>query len=453
MDGARSCWSAPIVGTQGVLGTFTCFADTVGRPQADHLELVSLYASHAAAAIEREHLLADVNRRNRMLETLRGVLDTLAGPEAAQGGLAVALLALCRGLGADVIALHHADGTHAEFRPTELSPRVQSIATGRQHHAAAAILSSAGRVDRGRPVGDDVLAVPIEAPSGRAVVTAWWADPNRVTNDALDLLDDAARSLRLALEREALEEANAEAALLRSSQRQQREFLSRLNHELRTPLTAIQGYASTLLQTDVTWDSSSQQRFLGSIALESARMGRLVGDLLDFSAIDSGTLRLLPDWCDLTLVLEAARRCVTEGPASLFDIDDPGDQALLPPIWGDHDRLEQVFVNLFENAARHAEGRTRVEVRAILSPAADSITVRVADDGAGIPASMAERVFLPHERGTTGGGAGLGLAIARGIIEAHGGSVTLEPAQRGTSIAVTLPVEPAVTLPAEHSRW
>ncbi len=412
----------------------------MGRPQADHLELVSLYASHAAAAIEREHLLADVNRRNRTLETLRGVLDTMAGPEGAQGGLAVALLALCRGLGADVIALHHADRTHAEFGPTELSPAAAELATTRQRAAAAAILSSVGRVDRGRPVGDDVLAVPIDAPDGRAVVTAWWADPRRLTNDALDLLDDAARSLRLALEREALEEANAEAALLRSSQRQQREFLFRLNHELRTPLTAIQGYASTLLQTDVTWDSISQQRFLDSIALESARMGRLVGDLLDFSAIDSGTLRLLPDWCDLRLVLEAARRCVTEAPASLFDLND---DAALPPIWGDHDRLEQVFVNLFENAARHGTGLTQVQVRAVLHPDGDAITVRVSDDGSGIPADLAERVFLPHERGTTDGGAGLGLAIARGIIEAHGGSVRLEPATAGTSIAVTLPVEPS----------
>ena len=284
-----------------------------------------------------------------------------------------------------------------------------------------------------------MLAVPIATPDGRGVVTAWWADPARMSNDALDLLDDAARSLRLALEREALEQANAEAESLRRSHDLQREFLFRLNHELRTPLTAIQGYASTLRQQDVSWDSWSQQRFLDSIASESARMGRLVGDLLDFSAIDSGDLRLLPDWCDLGLVLEAARRCVSEAPASLFTLHDC---AGLPPIWADHDRLEQVFVNLLENAVRHAAGLTQVEVIADLDLGGEAVTIRVVDDGAGILVDPAERVFLPHERGLSeGSGAGLGLAIARGIVLAHGGTIQFEPVAKGTSVLVTLPVE------------
>jgi signal transduction histidine kinase len=431
------------VGSAGVLGTISGYAETVGRPQADQLELVSLYASYAAAAIEREHLLADATRRNRVLETLRGVLDTLAGPQPAQGGLGVVLLALCRGLGADAIALHHAGGDHSEFLATELGETASAAATLRQRAAAETILSSTLKVDRARPMGEDVLAVPIAAPEGRGVVTAWWADPSRLSNDAIDLLDDAARSLRLALEREALEQANAEAASLRRSHLLQREFLFRLNHELRTPLTAIQGYASTLRQPDVTWDPWSQQRFLDSIASESARMGRLVGDLLDFSAIDSGDLRLLPDWCELGLVLEAARRCVTEAPAALFDLSDC---SALPAIWADHDRLEQVFVNLLENAVRHAPGLTRIEVRAELDPDGDAVTVRVVDDGPGIPNGRAEMVFLPHERGTgEGPGAGLGLAIARGIVEAHGGTIRLERVATGTSVLVTLPVEPGDT--------
>jgi signal transduction histidine kinase/ABC-type branched-subunit amino acid transport system ATPase component len=437
----RSSWSVPIAGSLGVLGTISGYAETVGRPQDDQLELVSLYASYAASAIEREVLLADATHRNRVLETLRGVLDTLAGPQPSGTGLSLALVALCRGLGADAIALHEPDGRHAEFQVTELGPHAAATASAAQRDAARAIVSGPGRLDRARPVGEHVLAVPVEAPDGRAVVTAWWADTRRLSNDALDLLDDAARSLSLALEREALEQANAEAASLRRSNRLQQEFLSRLNHELRTPLTAIQGFASTLRQPDVSWDESSQQRFLDSIASESARMARLVGDLLDFSAIDSGILRLLPDWCDLGLVLEAARACVSEAPPDLFAIGDGRD---LPPIWADHDRLEQVFVNLFENAVRHADGMTRVTVAAELDPDGQTVQVRVSDDGAGVTSGHPERVFAAHERGATAGpGAGLGLAIARGIVAAHGGTIGLESSTSGTTVVVELPVEPA----------
>jgi signal transduction histidine kinase/ABC-type sulfate/molybdate transport systems ATPase subunit len=435
----RSSWSVPIVGADGVLGTITVFADTVGRPRPDQLELVGLYASHAAAAIERERLLADATRRNLVLETLRGVLDMLAGPQPTEGGLALALLALCRGLGADAIALHHADGQASHLAPTPLGEAAAARSADQQGRAAALVLATS-RLNRARPVGPDVIAVPIAAPGGRTVVTVWWADTGRLSDEALDLLDDAARSLRLALEREALERAHAEAESLRRSQQMQRDFLSRLNHELRTPLTAIQGYASTLRQQDVSWDVSSQERFLDSIASESARMGRLVGDLLDFSAIDSGTLRLVPDWCDLGLVLQAACRCVTDGPGSPIELVD---SFALPPVWADHDRLEQVFVNLVDNALRHGSGLTKVTVSAQVSSGGDLVTVRVTDDGPGIPRDLAERVFLPHERGVTSApGAGLGLAIARGIVDAHGGTITLEPVAGGTSVAVILPVEP-----------
>ena len=449
-EGVRSCWSIPVTGSAGVLGTISGYADAVGSPPADQLELMSLYAGYAAAAIEREALLADATRRNRMLETLRGVLDTLAGPQSAHGGLAVALLALCRGLGADSITVHDADGVRDVYWATEVGPAGSAIAASHQRDAAMAVFAAGTRLDRARPVGKDVLAVPIAGPADLVVVTAWWADAGRLTNDSVDLLDDAARSLRLALERQALEDASAEAASLRQSQRMQREFLSLLNHELRTPLTAIQGYASTLRQTDISWDELSQQRFLDSIASESARMGRLVGDLLDFSAIDSGTLRLQRDWCDLGLVLEAARRCVTEGPPSLIAIRDGVD---IPPIWADHDRLEQVFVNLLENAVRHASA-SAVDVSSEVGADGRTVRVRVADDGRGIPVDLAGKVFLPRERGPVDGrGAGLGLAIAKGIVEAHGGAIDLEPVALGTSVVVVLPAEPAPDDTTEAVRW
>ena len=158
-----------------------------------------------------------------------------------------------------------------------------------------------------------LAAGSLRLPGQRGALVAWWSPGKTVTEDALELLDDASRSLALAMERESLETARREAAALRRSQSIQRDMLSSLSHELRTPLTAIHGYASTLCQPDLTWNPEATRRFLGSIAAESARMERLVGDLLDSTAIESGVLRLQRDWCDLALVVSAAANCLSRG--------------------------------------------------------------------------------------------------------------------------------------------
>jgi signal transduction histidine kinase len=280
-----------------------------------------------------------------------------------------------------------------------------------------------------------------------------------VPEDATDLLEDAAHSLRMALEREQALVAHQEAMALRQSRELQQAFLRRLSHELRTPLTAITGYATSLLQRDVTWDAESQQRFLSRIAAESARLGRLVNDLLDFSAIESGIFRLNSDWCDIPLVLDAAVAVLPPEAASGVEVREaPG----LPAIWADHDRLEQVFVNLLSNALSHNPPGTRVVVMAEAagptngSPA--TVTVRVADDGDGLPPELA-RAVTEASNGRTpqwddvlassggvrpwrrGAGTGLGLSIAGGIVAAHGGLMELEPVPQGTSFLITLPVE------------
>jgi signal transduction histidine kinase/ABC-type multidrug transport system ATPase subunit len=442
--GVVSAWAAPITGSAGVLGVVSGFATAPGRLHHDQLELLSLYAGHAAAAIERERLADEVGRRNRILETLRRVLETLAGPDHLHGGLDVALLALGRGLGADAVALHvELDGTCARRAGVAVpgggdAPPPAPGWPERLGEAAAIVLAGPRAVDRARVVGTDVVAAPLSLPAGRAVVSAWWRDPACIGADSLDLLDDAGRSIALAIEREALEDAHQETEALRRSHHHQRTFLSRLSHELRTPLTAIQGYASSLDQPDVTWDEAAQHRFLELIVTESARMGRLVGDLLDSSAIESGVLRLHNDWCDLGLVIEAAAACV--GPAVVTV--DPR----VGPVWGDHDRLEQVFVNLLENAVRHGAGAgpVRVTVRAVDGDGdGDTVAVRVIDRGPGIPAALTEAVFHGERGPTLAAGHGLGLPIARGIVEAHGGTIVVEPGGPGATLLVTLPVEPA----------
>ena len=322
--------------------------------------------------------------------------------------------------------------------------------------------ASLGTLRTGGARGGRHLSVTFAVPDGRAVLLAGWRDGTR-PDDATDLLEDAANSLRLALERERSLLAQQEAMALRQSRELQRTFLRRLSHELRTPLTAITGYATSLLQQDVTWDADSQQRFLSRIAAESARLGRLVNDLLDFSTIESGILRLNSDWCDIPLVLDAAVAVLPPDTASQVTVTMSASAGApgLPPIWADHDRLEQVFVNLIGNALGHNPPGTKVMVTA----AADdpgTVTVRVADDGEGLPPELvravteaagqrdprwhdvlASGIIRPRRRGS---GAGLGLSIASGIVAGHGGRLELEPTERGTCFLVTLPVEKPVTM-------
>jgi signal transduction histidine kinase len=215
-----------------------------------------------------------------------------------------------------------------------------------------------------------------------------------------------------------------------------------MSHELRTPLTAIRGYASSLMQPDVTWDTDSQMRFLDRIAAESARLGRLVEDLLDFSAIESGVMRLQRDWCDIPLVLEAAIACLPPADAAAVSMDSqPG----LPAVWADHDRMEQVFVNLLSNAVRHNPPGTQVRVTAVtrttVGTAPAAVVISVIDDGTGMPGELAAAFDVTPQRRAPSAGAGLGLSIAKAIIEAHGGSIELRRPARGTCFRISLPVE------------
>ena len=443
-----SSWSVPVLGPGGLLGVITVFRANTGRPRRDDLDLATLYAGYAASAIDRDRLLDEVTARNRSLETIREMLETLAGPIPVAEGLGIALQSLRRGLEADEVAL--------VVRRPDAPPLCRAFAGGRGSagptpaavSAAQAALGLAG--DDGAAVagpgaaGGRLLTVTFAAPGGRTVLVARWDDAPS-SADVRALLEDAAHSLRLALEREEAGLAHQEAITLRRSQELQRGFLGRLSHELRTPLTAIKGYASSLLQPDVTWDAESQHRFLTRIAAESSRLGRLVDDLLDFSAIESGILRLQSDWCDIPLVIDAAVACLPPQSGPLIEVRC---QAGLPVVWADHDRLEQVLVNLLSNALVHNPPGTRVQVTAAVA-APGTVTVTVADDGDGMPDELMHAPSEPVRRvRTRHPGAGLGLSIASGIVAAHGGRMELERAARGTRFRICLPVERPSAPPA-----
>jgi len=434
---AVSMWSVPIQGSGGLYGVLSGLADVPGRPQDDQLRLASVYASLAATAIERERLLNDFTRRNRVLESLRGVLYALAGPAQLPASLETALEALARGLGADAASL-------VELEPgsdgASQAGHVQAAATTGGGPPAADLVATLvdlcadGSWRHGsRTVAPRISAVPFEVGERRFLVGARWADAGYLTVDRSELLESAARSLRLAVERDTAQLAQAEADALRRIGALQRDFIHRLSHELRTPLTAIMGYASTLRATDVEWDMASKRRFLDAIAAEAARMGRLVGDLLDSSAISAGVMTMHPDWCDLATVLAAAAAAVPDGTR-----DVKIEVGQVPPVWADHDRLEQVLVNLLDNAIRHG-GRS-----VTLSAYVDDrhVIIDVVDDGPGIPEPLRMSVLQPYVRGDTSvPGAGLGLAICKGIVDAHRGRLEIVGVATGTVVRVALPLD------------
>jgi signal transduction histidine kinase/ABC-type multidrug transport system ATPase subunit len=437
-----SCtWSISVPGLTGVGAVITVFRIEEGAPGRDELDLLTLYAGYAASAVERDMLLEQVTSRNRVLETIREMLVTLAGPVAVADGLAIALHSLRRGLRAEEVGLlgRLADGTiswRAYDGPAGTDAGSARLLQIDSALALAALGGDGSAHNLESSPNRRMLAVPFLAPTGPMALFGAWDGP-AATDEETALIEDAAHSLRLALEREEARLAHEEAITLRRSRELQRGFLSRLSHELRTPLTAIRGYATSLRQPDVTWDGESEQRFLDRIAEESGRLGRLVDDLLDFSAIESGVMRLQRDWCDLRLVVEAAVSCLPADWAKSVEI--VCDSAL-PAIWADHDRLEQVFVNLLTNAFRHNPPGTRVEVHA--EERIGEVEIAVHDNGAGFPSQLAPAPFEAARRDRSrSAGAGLGLSIARGIIDAHSGRIELVEGSVGTTFRIHLPIE------------
>jgi signal transduction histidine kinase len=212
-----------------------------------------------------------------------------------------------------------------------------------------------------------------------------------------------------------------------------REFIAKISHDLRTPLTAIKGFIVNLQDTA----PSEMQASLVTMDEQADRLIRLVNDLLALSRLQRGELRLHRATTDLAAAARSAADLV-EGRARRLGVtlilDLPPD---LPPISADADRLQQVVVNLLDNALKFTPAGGRVWLRILYDETAMELTV--ADEGPGLGDQDPERVFEPYYRGP-GGGAGLGLAIAREIVTAHGGQIWLQPRpQGGTEARFRLP--------------
>ncbi|HEY7376833.1 MAG TPA: DUF4118 domain-containing protein [Polyangia bacterium] len=218
-------------------------------------------------------------------------------------------------------------------------------------------------------------------------------------------------------------------------------LLSALSHDLRTPLAAITGAATTLRDESAAIDSGQQRELLDTICEEADRLERLVRNLLDMTRLESGALVVRRQWMPLEEIVGAAlTRVESQLDGRPVRTDLPAD---LPLVSADGVLLEQVFVNLLENAAKYTPAGSAVEIVARAPADAGAIAIEVADHGPGIPPGDEGRLFEKFFRGRQAGssGAGLGLAICRGVIDAHGGTIAAANRPGGGAVfRMTLPI-------------
>jgi two-component system, OmpR family, sensor histidine kinase KdpD len=205
-------------------------------------------------------------------------------------------------------------------------------------------------------------------------------------------------------------------------------ILSAVSHDLRTPISAIKASVTSLLQDDIVWSPEARNEFLDMIDEETDRLNGLVGNLLDMSRIQAGALELTSAPVGLEEVLPAAVHSLgLEDEAVDLDVPDS-----LPRVIADRALLERALANLIQNAVRFSPTGRRVRI--IAGTIDGVVDVRVVDRGPGVPLDQRERIFLPFQRlGDSGNdeGVGLGLAVAKGFLEAMGGEIEVEDTPGG----------------------
>jgi two-component system sensor histidine kinase KdpD len=302
-----------------------------------------------------------------------------------------------------------------------------------------------------RPRSDRVRSVGIGLKGQRIGAIVLVRQPGAPAFSASDdrLLSAVANQLALTLERLRLQREATEAEILRKTDELRTALLHAVSHDLRTPLSSIIASAGSLLQTDVQWSEEERREFARAIEQDAERLNRLVGNLLDLSRIEAGSIRPEKAWHDLGSLIDevAGRLSVANGEGVAVEV-----AAGLPPVCFDYVEIDQVLTNLIENAAKHTSRATEIMVTARAEDG--EAVVEVIDRGAGIPPETIPRLFEPFYRGRGADGtlgSGLGLAIARGLVEAHGGRILAENRPGGGArFAFTLPLGEPPFLPVKR---
>ncbi|MCX6992050.1 MAG: sensor histidine kinase KdpD [Kiritimatiellaeota bacterium] len=284
----------------------------------------------------------------------------------------------------------------------------------------------------------EAIYLPLHTGGGAlGVLRLRWRQSSPPTIEQRTMLDGFQRHISLVVDRQRLRESKAHSHLLAESERLSQVLLNAVSHELRTPIAAIETAASG-------WhpglDPALQNALVAEIREATARLSRLVANLLDMARLESGHVKPRMDWCDVNDIVNAALK---RGGSVLANRDvSVKIPSSFPLVQADSRLIEQALVDLLFNAAMYTPAGTPVEVNAVVEE--QKVAITVADRGPGLSAEAIPRIFDKFYRapGAAAGGTGLGLSIVKGFVEAHGGNVHVvnRPAG-GAAFTITLPLQ------------
>jgi two-component system sensor histidine kinase KdpD len=291
---------------------------------------------------------------------------------------------------------------------------------------------------------ENIDVVPIRL-DDRRLGALLLADPGEHVDATHNrLVSAAATQIGLAVDRDRLNQDATEAEILRRTDQLRAALLNAVSHDLLTPLATIMASAGSLRQQDVSWTEEERQSFAQAIEEEAERLNRLVGNLLDLSRIEGGSLRPDKSWHDLSILVDDVLdrlRPITLHHRIVLSIPPE-----LPPVSLDAVEIGEALYNLIENATKYSPPETEIAVD--VRRDGNTIQVSVSDRGRGIPPGALAHLFDPFYRAIDGTnrpqGLGLGLAVVRGLVDAHGGRVWAENrAGGGARFVFTLPQQEA----------
>ena len=421
--------SAPILLRGARMGNIYVGSDEPGREfTREDEETLVLFASQAAQVIANARRHRDEQRARAGLETL---IDTSPVGVVVFDAVTGVLTSVNRETRRIADKLRHPDQTLDDLLGLMTVRRADGQEVSLREFPLAQVLVTSDTVR-----AEEIV---MGMPDGRSVTVLLNATPIRSEEGDVESVVVTIQDL----------------TPLEEQERLRAEFLGMVSHELRMPLTSIRGAASALLEATADLDPAEMRQFHRIIVDQADNMRELIGDLLDVARIETGTLPVDPQPADAVVLVDRARNVFqSTGGRNDLDIDVGND---LPKVMADRRRIVQVIGNLLSNAARHSPELSAIKVS--VEHTGVHVEVSVADEGRGIPAEALPRLFRKfyHQEGPdTGGDTGLGLAICKGIVEAHGGRIWAESdgPGLGARFVFTLPVaddtEPASPAARSH---